>query len=67
MKTCRQSPKCPKCGSPLVLYSEYVACERLDCGGMQRPEWLGLPAIATLRRLFPWLASSSPADLVVRR
>lgn len=59
-------PKCPKCGGRLILYTDYVGCERIDCGGLLNPQWLGLPPVATLRRQFPALVSTLASDTVRR-
>lgn len=57
------SPKCPECGARLIVYTDYVACERLGCGGLLNPQWLGLPPVATLRRQFPALVSSLATEV----
>lgn len=56
-------PTCPNCGRPLILYSDYVACERMNCGGLIDPKWIGLPPVATLRRQYPSLVSTLASEV----
>lgn len=62
MKRTSPRPVCPQCGAPLILYTDYVACERMGCGGLVNPQWLGLPPVALLRRQFPALVSTLPSE-----
>ena len=56
-------PTCPRCGSPVIVFERYVACERFGCGGM-----IGMPlsTIRDLRRLYPERCSESAADAAVK-
>lgn len=63
------TPVCPRCGSRIIIYSDYMACELMECGRLLSPTTIGLAeySIADLRRMFPDRCSNAPADTLAKR
>ena len=62
------TPVCPRCGSRIIIYSDYMACELMECGRLLSPTSIGLAeySLSELRRMFPGRCSASPADALAR-